>query len=165
MNTVRVRDVAESDRGWIRETLVERWGALRIVTRGRLHYPDRLEGFVAEAGERPIGLLAYCQEGDAMEIVALAALVQRRGVGSSLLDAAVRRAEERGCRRLWLVTTNDNEPAHAFYEAMGFRRVAVHEGAVDGARQLKPEIPRYGIGDVEIRDEWEYELPLPVPKV
>jgi ribosomal protein S18 acetylase RimI-like enzyme len=160
MSTVHVRDVGEKDRIWIRETLVERWGALRIVTRGRLHYPDRLEGFVAEDGEERVGLLTYHVEDGGMEVVALAALVRRRGIGKALVDAARQRAAERDCRRLWLVTTNDNEPAQAFYEAVGFQRIAVHEGGVEAARRLKPEIPRYGVGDVEIRDEWEYELPL-----
>jgi ribosomal protein S18 acetylase RimI-like enzyme len=131
-----------------------------MVSRGRIHYPDRLPGYIAwEGGERQ-GFLTYHVDGDELEIVAVAALAERRGIGRQLVVAAENDARRLACRRVWLVTTNDNMPAQAFYESVGFLQVAVHEGAVASARKLKPEIPRYGIGDVEICDEIEYEIAL-----
>lgn len=66
-------------------------------------------------------------------------------------------ARARGTRRLWLITTNDNAPAVAFYRAVGWRQCAVHRDAIEEARRLKPEIPRTGHAGKPIRDEIEFE--------
>jgi ribosomal protein S18 acetylase RimI-like enzyme len=44
------------------------------------------------------------------------------GIGSQLLDAAIARARECGCRRLTLLTDHDNAPAQRFYQRHGFTR-------------------------------------------
>jgi RimJ/RimL family protein N-acetyltransferase len=74
-----------------------------------------------------------------------------------LLDAVEEVARAHGCRRLWLVTTNDNRPALAFYRAIGWRQCAVHRDAIREARRQKPEIPVTGHGDVPIEDKIELE--------
>jgi hypothetical protein len=51
-------------------------------------------------------------------------------------------------------------PAMRFWESLGFSLIAVHQGAVDASRKLKPEIPLIGIDGVRIRDKHEYELTL-----
>ncbi len=40
------------------------------------------------------------------------------------------------------------------------RLVAVHHGAIDEARKLKPSIPEFGENGVRISDELEFELEL-----
>lgn len=42
------------------------------------------------------------------------------GLGRALVEAAVARATERGCRRIDLDTTEDNAPARALYASLGF---------------------------------------------
>ncbi|MDO8827295.1 GNAT family N-acetyltransferase [Methylophaga sp.] len=42
------------------------------------------------------------------------------GVGSELLKHAIDFAREKGCKRITLLTDNDNEAAHRFYEQHGF---------------------------------------------
>ena len=64
------------------------------------------------------------------------------------------------CRRLWLVTTNDNLHALRFYQKRRFRIRAVHPDALDGSRRLKPEIPLIGIDGLPLRDEIELDLLL-----
>lgn len=44
-----------------------------------------------------------------------------RGAGRALVEAALERARERGCRRIELDVNEDNAPALALYEATGFR--------------------------------------------
>ena len=61
---------------------------------------------------------------------------------------------------MWLVTTNDNVPAIEFYRRRGLTVAAIHSGAVQAARRLKPQIPEHGIGGVPVLDEIELELPL-----
>jgi hypothetical protein len=62
------------------------------------------------------------------------------------------------CRRLWLVTTNDNRPALAFYQAAGWRQCAVHPGSIREARRLKPQISLTGHAGIPIEDEIEFEF-------
>jgi GNAT superfamily N-acetyltransferase len=42
------------------------------------------------------------------------------GVGSALLKHAIDFARQKGCKRVTLLTDNDNESAHRFYEQHGF---------------------------------------------
>ena len=98
--------------------------------------------------------------GDSCEIVSLDSLVSGIGIGSALVAAAQAMARSAGCRRLWLITTNDNLAALRFYQKRGFRLVAVHVGAVDGARRLKPEIPAVGLDGIALHDELELEFVL-----
>jgi ribosomal protein S18 acetylase RimI-like enzyme len=65
-----------------------------------------------------------------------------------------------GCRRLWLITTNDNLDALRFYQRRGFELVAVHRDFREVARRLKPSIPLEGNFGIPIRDEIELELRL-----
>jgi ribosomal protein S18 acetylase RimI-like enzyme len=158
--TFEVRPVREQDRDWMRQLIQERWADEFVVGHGVVYRPDELDGFVAMEGADVVGLATYRIEGDACEIVTIDALVQGRGVGSSLVEAVHERAHRAGCARLWLVTTNDNERAQAFYDKLGFRVVAVREGAVEEARRLKPSIPLIGAGGVPITDELELERRL-----
>ncbi len=156
---VSVLPLDDADRPWAGDLLKMRWGGAIVVSRGRAHEPGRLPGLVAWATDR-LGLLTYAVEDDAMEIVTLDSLVERRGVGSALVQAATDVARRAGRRRLWLVTTNDNTPAIRFYERRGFIVAALHEGAVEKARRLKPQIPQFGVGGAPIRDEVEMEMRL-----
>jgi ribosomal protein S18 acetylase RimI-like enzyme len=155
-----VRPAAPADRPWVTEVLVGRWGASVIVSRGRSHEASRLAALVAEVDGERLGLATYRIEGDEMELVTLDALVQGRGVGSALLHATRQRGVSAGCRRLWLVTTNDNLDALRFYQRRGMRVAAVHRGAADAARKTKPAIPEVGRYSIAVHDEIELELLL-----
>jgi GNAT superfamily N-acetyltransferase len=48
-----------------------------------------------------------------------------RGVGRALLRHAVRTAEDAGCDKLQLASSNQRVDAHRFYERLGFHRAAV----------------------------------------
>jgi protein associated with RNAse G/E len=136
----------------------ERWGSTRVVSRGRLHDLDALPGFVALEDGAFAGVATYRVDGDACEVVSLDALREGSGAGRALLDAVAASARAAGCRRLWLVTTNDNTAAMRFYQRRGWRLAALHRGAVDAARALKPELPEQGADGIAIRDEVEFEI-------
>ena len=138
----------------------EYWASTQIVTRGRVHPADRLPGFIAEVEDRPVGLLTYQIADNQCEIVSLNSLREGLWIGSSLLDAAKEAAQAVGCRRMWLVTTNDNLAALGFYQKRGWRLVAIHRDALKESRRLKPEIPRVGIDGIPVLDEIELELRL-----
>jgi len=73
---------------------------------------------------------------------------------------SIAEVEENGCRRVWLITSNDNLDALRFYQRRGLRLVAVHRGAIDEARRVKPSIPATGEYGIPVRDEIELELQL-----
>jgi len=60
--------------------------------------------------------------------LSVAAAHQRRGHGTSLLEAAMRLARELGARTMFLEVRPSNGPGQALYERFGFRRVARRRG-------------------------------------
>jgi len=151
------------DRAWVRRVVSEAFASPRIVSRGVLHVADGLSGFVGEEAGEPVGLLLYDMRAGECEVVVLLSLEERRGIATALLAEAEQHARAAGCHRLWLVTTNDNLRAIAFYSKRRWREVAIHRGAVAAARRLKPEIPEFGANGIRKEDEIEFELTIGGP--
>ena len=160
MQTVHVRRLNESDSDWTAEFLRQRWGSTRIVSRGKVYEADTLPGLAALRDGKPAGLLTYRIEGDECEIVTIDSIAGGTGIGSALIGAIRDIAVLAECRRLWLITTNDNMEALRFYQKKGFVLVAVHCNALEHARKLKPEIPLVGKEGIPLRDEIELEMLL-----
>lgn len=156
-----LRPLARADRDWVRDWMVAHWGSEWMAVHGQRFRMDELPSLAAVLHGRVVGLITYRVTSDACEILSLDSLVERRGIGSALIDAVRELARQAGCKRLALTTTNDNLNALRFYQKRGFRLVALHPGAVDAARQtLKPEIPLQGENGIPIRDEIELEETL-----
>jgi GNAT superfamily N-acetyltransferase len=92
--------------------LRERWGGV-VVTRAVVHALAELPMLVARRGDLLVGCLTFRQEKRSVEVITLDAFVERTGVGSALLHAAIRLAP-----RVWHVTTNDKLPAQACIASM-----------------------------------------------
>ena len=157
---LEVRPISNHDHTWIEALLHEHWGSTIQVTRGRLHDASKLPGYVAVHGQERAGLITYRVEGDACEIVTLNSLVEGQGIGAALVQAVREAAAEAGCKRLWLITTNENLTALRFWQKRGFWLVQVHRNAMTDSRRLKPEIPLTGEHGIPIRDEIELEITL-----
>lgn len=160
--TATVRPYTAGDRRWAEGLFEEMMGSPRVARLGEVLEPAGLPGLVAERGGERIGLLTYIVDGDQFEVLSLHCRVENAGAGSALLGAAAGLAAERGCRRLWLLTTNDNLHALGFYQRRGLRLCALHAGALDRDRALKPELPEINPDNrIPMRDLLELELPLP----
>jgi ribosomal protein S18 acetylase RimI-like enzyme len=157
---VEIRELCESDREWVGQFLCEHWGGSIVVSRGRLHQAEYLPGFLAIRNGVPVGLLTFHIDEDQLEVVTLDSMEEHQGIGTALLVAARGAAGMARCRRLWLITTNDNVPAIEFYKRRGLVITAVHHDALDISRKLKPQIPERGLGGIPIRDEIELELTI-----
>jgi GNAT superfamily N-acetyltransferase len=154
-----VRSRSAGDEEWLSAALVERWGSTVIVTRGRETDAAGIDALIAlDASGQRTGLLTYRIGHDGLEVVTLDSMRPGLGVGTALLGRATEVARRAGAKRLWLITTNDNLHAIGFYESRGLRVVAVHKGAVDAARLLKPSIPVVSGTGIELHDEIELEL-------
>jgi GNAT superfamily N-acetyltransferase len=55
-----------------------------------------------------------------LEDLFVSAATRRGGVGEALVELAIERARQRGCRRIELDTNEDNAPALALYHRLGF---------------------------------------------
>jgi len=155
-----IRPLLPADQPAIEQWLQAQWGSTVMVSRGILYHPAELPGFVAEDGGEMVGFLTYHLAGEACEVVVIEAIRPFQGIGTRLITAVRQTAEDAGCRRLWLITTNDNLPALRFYQRRGFVLVAVHRHALARSRQLKPEIPLIGLDGIPLRDEIELEIIL-----
>jgi GNAT superfamily N-acetyltransferase len=160
MPELTVRPLRDDEHGWLKQRLGELWGSTQMVSRGRVHEVAELPGFVCEAGGERVGLATYEVRERECELVTIDAFSQRRGVGSALLEAVADEARRRRCRRLWLITTNDNLDAFAFYQRRGLTLAAAYPGAIERSRRLKPSIPLVAGNGLPIRDELELELVL-----
>lgn len=145
-------------------TLVNRlrsiWGDV-VARKGEVLDPVEFSLLGAFQDDELVGLASYRIERLECEVVVIEAIVPRRGVGSVLMDAIRDRARAASCRRLWLITTNDNTPALTFYQGWGMDVVALHLDAMNEARRLlKPSIPERGYAGIPIKHELELELLL-----
>lgn len=150
-----IRALKEADRELVAAFYRRRWGSDRVVSRGRVFPIAELPGFasLSDAGDEITGLVTYIVEGEQCEVVSLDAVEQGVGVGTALLERAVEAARAAGCRQVQLITTNDNMRALRFYQRRSFRLVALHPGALEHSRELKPEIPETGLHGIPLSDE------------
>ena len=157
---IEVRSLEEPEREWAAAFLLESWSGV-VARSGELVDPTGLPGFVALADGERAGLATYAVRADECELVTIESLREGIGVGRALMDAVREAAVTAGCRRLWLVTTNDNVRALEVYQRWGMELVAFRRNAVTEARKtLKPSIPKRARNGIPIKDELELELRL-----
>ncbi len=155
---ITVRDLRADDRAWAAKLDAEAWGGSSIARRRELLDLRDFPALVAEIAGARAGLARYTIRGNSCELLSLEAMVEGRGVGRALMDAVLAIATAAHCRRLWVVTTNDNTRAIRVYQQWGFDLAALHRNAITEARRtLKPTISELGIDGIPIRHEIEME--------
>ena len=159
MSGFRIRPVDSDDADWIAQFVTERWGAEFVAAHYEVYHCRDLPGFVAIDGKDKVGLLTYKIVAGDCEVVSVDSMRPCVGIGTGLIDAVKGAAAESGCRRLWLVTTNDNMNALRFYQKRGFVLVKINRNAIQFARNLKP-VPLIGAEGIPLRDEIELEMLL-----
>ncbi len=158
---LKVRELIEADREWKLATLEAGWGSTSVARLGELIDAGALPGFVAEHDGERVGLCTYALRADGIEVVTIQALNQGEGIGRALMDRLRSFALSCGAPRLWLMTTNDNVRAFAFYQRWGMDLVRLVLDGVQVSRRVKPSIPAEGADGIPLRHELEFELCLP----
>ncbi len=143
----------DADRAEVAEFIDRYWYSTMVVCRGRTFYPHEEEGFIERRDGQIVGLLTYHIEDGVMELLTLNSTRERSGIGSALLLAAIDAARKRGCGEIILAAPNDNLHGIGLCQRLGFRMVAIDVGAIDRARELKPQIHDVGERGIPIRDE------------
>lgn len=152
-----LRRLTAQDLPRLRRFWREHWSGEEIIVHGEVIHPEGVDGFVA--GEW-IGLVTFYVRDGQCEVISLDSLQQNRGLGTALLEAVIREARQRNCRRVFLTTTNDNLRALGFYQKRGFELAALRRGAVNESRRIKPGISMIGGNGIPLRDEIELEMSL-----
>lgn len=160
MHDISIRAKNGNDREWLTETVQSSWGSVRMVSNGKLYDVRDQDGLIAEINGEPVGILMYHIADGECEIRLLESFRPNIGVGGRLIRTVVDIARRSGCRRLWVVTTNDNTHALRFYQKNGFHLHAIRVNALEESRKLKPEIPAIGFDGIPLRDEIELSMAL-----
>ena len=154
------RPLTRDDLPRLRRFWIEHWGGEEMISRGHIYRPEQLEGFVIEDRDEWIGLLTYFVKDHECEVTSLDSLREGQGIGATLIGKAIEQARTQGCKRLFLITTNDNLHALGFYQKRGFEIVAIYRGAINESRKRKPAISWIGMNNIPLRDEIELEINL-----
>jgi len=158
--TPNLRRLSPIDLSRLRQFLIEHWGGEEMITRGNIYRPEQLDGFVIEDQNEWVGLITFFVKDDECEITSLDSLREGRGMGTQLIDQVIEVARARQCKRLFLITSNDNIHALGFYQKRGFEIVTVYRGALNETRKRKPSIPLFGMDGIPLTDEIELEIKL-----
>lgn len=152
-----IRKLNSNDLPRLKEFWKQYWGGEIMVIKGEVIQYNQVEGFVF--GDW-IGLLTFLIRNDECEVTSFNSLEPGKGIGRALMDEMVREAKARKCKRIHLLTTNDNLNALKFYQKYGFEIEQINRGAINESRKQKPSIPLIGMNGIPLRDEIELELRL-----
>ncbi len=157
---MNIREIDSTSRATVDRIIEEQWMGPVIVTRGKAIDTSTNPGFVLVEDGDILGFITYMITASQCEITVLTILDQGRGrgIGSALIRSVVDAARAAQCRRVWLITTNDNTQAIRFYQKQGFSLAAVHINALDRSRELKPSMPMTGIDGIPLKHEFEFEM-------
>ena len=140
--------------------MVREWTSTSVARLGELVEAAELPGHLATLAGRRVGLVLVDVRHREYEVVAISTSEPRRGVGRALMERCFAEARDTGCRRVWLVTTNNNITAIAFYQRLGMDLRALHRHALRVSRELKATIPERDADGVRIDHELEFEVLL-----
>ena len=155
-----IQRITPDNRTAVNAFIKENWFTTAMVLRGRVIDMTKTDGYFASEDKKIIGLVTYIFYRDVCEITSLDSLVENRCLGTRLLDMAIEAAREKSCRRVVLITTNDNIRAIRFYQKRGFDMARLYRNALDVSRRLKLEIPLIGEDSIPLRHEIEFEMEL-----
>ena len=160
--TLDLQRLTPDDLPRLRQFWIKQWGGEFIVTRGNIYYPEQVEGFVVEEKDEWIGLITYKITNGECEVTSLDGLRMGQGIGTLMIKKVIEEARAKDCKRVFLITTNDNLYALGFYQRRGFELVTIHRGAINESRKIKPSISLIGENNIPLRDEIELEMNLKV---
>jgi ribosomal protein S18 acetylase RimI-like enzyme len=157
MMTLEIKHIQTDDREQVQQIVTHFWADEIMVVRGEIFHTADLPGLKAVRNDRIVGILHYQISGQECEILTLASLQENQSIGSALLLALESLAKNQQCKKVTLITTNDNLHALGFYQRRGYKLAALYPDQVTLSRKIKPGIPLVGEHNIPIRDELKLE--------
>lgn len=157
MNYIQITD---ENRNMVNEFIIRQWYSTKMIVRGKEIDLSTANGVIALEDNQIKGLVTYMIHEDVCEIMSLDSLEQSKGIGTILIDHVIKISKKAQCRKILLITTNDNINAIRFYQKRGFDMTHLYHNALDLSRKLKPEIPLIGENNIPLRHEIEFQMIL-----
>lgn len=155
-----LQEINNEYRDEVNRILAEEWNCPPSISRGKVIDTTILPGFLYIEDEVIKGVITYNIVNEECEVVTLNSFDENKGIGTALINAVRDNAIKNNCKRLWLITTNDDINAIRFYQKKGFELKAAHINAMEISRKLKPSIPLIGMDNIPIKHELEFEIGL-----
>ncbi|GAK08235.1 LOW QUALITY PROTEIN: acetyltransferase, GNAT family [Geomicrobium sp. JCM 19038] len=151
---MRIVSANQLPSGKVEEFFIEQWGSKEMVLSTGIFDCTTLDGFaVVNASNQILAYCTYVLDKKECELISIDSLEEGKGIGSSLLRRVEQVAKESRCKKIKLITTNDNLHALGFYQKRGYYLTEVYPGAVRIARERKPEIPLIRENGIPVHDE------------
>ncbi len=157
---MHLQGINEKYRAAVNQILWDEWHCPPSISKGNIIDTTSLPGLLFIKEDEIKGVITYHIEDEECEIVTLNSFEENTGIGTALINGVLDIAKEFNCKRLWLITTNDDINAIRFYQRKGFDLKAAHINAMDHSRKLKPSIPLIGMDNIPIKHELEFEILL-----
>jgi ribosomal protein S18 acetylase RimI-like enzyme len=156
LESPEVRAARPEDRERMEGIALHFWGETEVECFERRYDVLELPALVAELDGEVVGFVSYAAEGERLNLVMLNVLPDHQGhsIAKCLLRAAVGHAHKLGALRLVVATTNDDLPALAFYQQVGFTIEEVVPGRILEHHGGEEE----GFAGILVRDEVRLQL-------
>ena len=155
-----IERISNETRDLVNQFFIDNWFSTDMSIRGEIIDGTKLDGFLLQEENTIIGLVTYTFFGDICEIVSLDSKRENIGIGSALLKEIEKIAIDNNCKKMRLITTNDNMRALQFYQKRGYCLTKLYSNAMEEVRKVKPNVPALGDNDIPLRDEIELEKQL-----
>ena len=156
----RMERITDKTRKLVNQFLIENWYSTDMSIKGEIIDGTKLDGFLLQEDNKIIGLVTYTFFGEICEIVTLDSKRENIGIGTALLKEIEKVAIDSNCKKMRLITTNDNLRALQFYQKRGYCLTKLYPDAMNKVRKIKPNVPLLGDNDIPLRDEIELEKKL-----
>lgn len=153
-----IRKTAPCDTEDIRKIVEKFFGEDEQMTHDQTFEVSTLSGYVAKSSGRVVGFVSTAEKDYDVLIVALGILpeYQSLGIGKALVKKVEDVAFRRKKKRLFVSTSNDDLPALAFYQAIGFQIYEVKPNVI----AMKHGKVISGIAGLPVRDELRLQKTL-----
>lgn len=148
----------DEERAKIREFVQRFWGEQEQLTFDKRFVVAELPAYAAKVIDQMIGFISFADLDEAAIIVALGIQpkYQGFGIGKSLIKKVETEAKRLQKKKLLVSTSNDDLPALAFYQSLGFQ---IYEVKPNVIAEKHGGILK-GIGGLPIRDEMRMQKAL-----
>jgi ribosomal protein S18 acetylase RimI-like enzyme len=143
------RAVSGQERDAIRNLVTRFWREQEQLTFDRVFKVAELPAYVAHTLDDTIGFISFAELNDAVIIVALGVLPMYQSSGRRLVERLEVEAARMRKKRLLVSTSNDDLPALAFYQSLGFQICEVKPNVI---AEKHGEVKK-GVGGLPVRDE------------
>ena len=127
----KIIEIKDDLRNKVKGFLETYWGSSKMVTRGKIHHVNKLPGYVVIVENEIKGLISYNIIDHECEIVIIYSQIKNIGIGTGFLDLVIKSAKQEKCKRIWLISTNDNTPAIKFFQKRNFEWVNFYKNSVE----------------------------------